>query len=133
MKDKTWTHSVVTRPAREIIKLFEIGDTTFAEDLKAVHNAAKEILEARGASTNTLEAIEELSTMEANDEILDGTQIEENPSNNAYQSFLSCANAGDWFALDENAENAGVGENEGAECDGVEDYKNYCDELLLLV
>ena len=49
----------MTRPTREIIKLFEIGDTTFAEDLKAVHKAAKEILERRGAATNAMEGTEE--------------------------------------------------------------------------
>ena len=35
-----WSHNVVTRPAREMIKLFELGDTTVAEDILAVHKAA---------------------------------------------------------------------------------------------
>ena len=49
MRDDHWTHNVVKRPTREIIKLFELSDTTFADDMKAVHKAAKEILVRRGA------------------------------------------------------------------------------------
>ena len=44
-----WTHNVVTRPVRKIIKLFEIQDTTFAEEMKAVQEAAKTILKERGS------------------------------------------------------------------------------------
>ena len=44
----SWSHNVVTRPVRNIIKLFELNDTTFDEDMKAVHNAAKEILTRKG-------------------------------------------------------------------------------------
>ena len=47
--DNSWSHNVVSRPTREIVKLFEISDTTFSEDLKAVQNAAKTILDKRGA------------------------------------------------------------------------------------
>ena len=44
----TWTHSVVTRPVREIIKLFELNDTTYAEEVKAAYDAAKNILIQNG-------------------------------------------------------------------------------------
>ena len=47
--DDHWRHNVVTRPTREIIKLFEIEDTTFADDMKAVRKIAKQILISRGA------------------------------------------------------------------------------------
>ena len=47
-----WTHNVVTRPVRKMIKLFEIKDTTFAEEMLAVQKAAKEILLKRGSMTD---------------------------------------------------------------------------------
>ena len=43
-----WRHNVVTRPVRELVKLFEVGDTTFAEDVASVQAAAREILLKRG-------------------------------------------------------------------------------------
>ena len=43
---------------REIIKLFEVGDTTFADDMAAVHEAAREILIKRGALAVTVANIE---------------------------------------------------------------------------
>ena len=43
-EDNTWEHNVVCRPVREMIKLFELGDTTFAEDIAIVHKMAKEFL-----------------------------------------------------------------------------------------
>ena len=49
IKDEHWSHNVVTRPAREIIKLFGLGDTNVAEDILAVHKATKKILVRRGA------------------------------------------------------------------------------------
>ena len=44
-----WSHSIVTRPVREVIKLFEINDSTFAEEMKAAYTAARNILKKRGA------------------------------------------------------------------------------------
>ena len=43
-EDNRWEHNVVCRPVREMIKLFELGDTTFAEDIANVHKMAKEFL-----------------------------------------------------------------------------------------
>ena len=59
IKEDHWTHNVVTRPVRQILKLFEIGDTTFAEDMKAVHRAAKEILLQKGALDETSQKIDD--------------------------------------------------------------------------
>ena len=47
--DGSWSHSVVSRPTREIVKLFELKDTNFSDDLKAVQRAAHRILDERGA------------------------------------------------------------------------------------
>ena len=49
LKEDTWSHSVVTRPTRKIVKLFELNDTTFAEDVKEVHKVVKELLLKRGS------------------------------------------------------------------------------------
>ena len=46
--DSSWTHNVVTRPVRKIIKLFDVKDTTFADDMLAVQQAARKILEKQG-------------------------------------------------------------------------------------
>ena len=50
-KDNTWswTHNVVTRPVRKLVKLFELKDTTFAEDMKAVQQEVKDILIKKGS------------------------------------------------------------------------------------
>ena len=40
---------MVTRPVRKIIKLFELNDTTSADEMKAVHQAARKILLERGS------------------------------------------------------------------------------------
>ena len=78
MKKDGWTHNVVTRPIREIIKLFEIGDTTFAEEMKAVHKAARDIIVKRGAIEVDDDVSKEVS--EERDDVHnenDGTQVEE--------------------------------------------------------
>ena len=76
IKEESWTHSVVTRAAREVIKLYEIGDTTFAEDIKAVHTAAKEILKRRGATTNVIGGMDEWPVVDIIDDE-SGTQVDE--------------------------------------------------------
>ena len=47
--DSTWTHSAVTRPVRKVIKLFELKDTTFAEEMAACQRAAEDILAKAGS------------------------------------------------------------------------------------
>ena len=39
--------NVVERPARECVKLFNIEDTTLLDDIKAVREAAKQILDEK--------------------------------------------------------------------------------------
>ena len=41
---ETWRHATVERPVRECIKLFEMEDTTFMDNMKDIRNRAKEIL-----------------------------------------------------------------------------------------
>ena len=76
LRDDGWTHSVVTRPTRQIIKLFEIGDTTFADEMKAVHKAAKEILMKRGALIDDKNQIDQWPGLDNNAEADDVVQEE---------------------------------------------------------
>ena len=39
-----WRHATVWRPVRQCIKLFEIGDTSFIEDMKNIRRCAEEII-----------------------------------------------------------------------------------------
>ena len=39
-----WRHNVVVRPATQCVKLFEIEDTSYAENMKDIRNLAKQIL-----------------------------------------------------------------------------------------
>ena len=43
--DDDWRHSVVERPARNVVKLANIEDTSLMEDMRKVHELAKEILQ----------------------------------------------------------------------------------------
>ena len=78
-----WTHNVVTRPVRKIIKLFELNDTTFADEMKAVHQAARKILLERGSleeATATL--INDLCTSDdtTEDQVVDDYEpVEDQP------------------------------------------------------
>ena len=106
-----WTHSVVTRATREIIKLFEIGDTTFADDMKAVHKAAKKILDEKGSHADAMHiakwpGIGEDSIQEEDDAAhvhldlgVGEPDTETVPECNQHQPFLRCFRSEDWHQL----------------------------------
>ena len=72
-----WTHSVVRRATREIIKLFEVADTTFSEDMKAVQAAAKKILEDKGSHIQTLYIADwPGTTVDRSQEEADGVKVQ---------------------------------------------------------
>ena len=94
-----WEHNVVTRPTREIVKLFELGDTTFAEDIRAVHDMAKKILIDKGeietdATLNLLEG----SASDLMDADVDCFMDSSNFAN-LHGKFLSCLSSEDWSSL----------------------------------
>ena len=99
MKDNDeWEHNVVTRPVREMIKLFELGDTTFAEDISKVHKAAKDILVQKGAlkSDESAAALDftlngYTDSCDANSSALVTSQTEPNLA-----ALLNCTQS-DWF------------------------------------
>ena len=120
--ENKWTHNVVTRPVRELVKLYEVGDTTFAEDMRKVYEAARNILIKRKAVGHTI-------TKENNSNI-------DQPStymSTAYTPFISCLSANSWSKVDpgtcDNLEN-----EYGMKNDAYED-ENYAmlDEILFLV
>ena len=94
MKDdsvSSWTHNVVTRPTRKVVKLFELEDTTFADDMRAVYNAAKEILRRRGC-TESPNQFGQFSSIVAG-------SLEDSYSESAYaehKPFIACINANSW-------------------------------------
>ena len=46
---------MVTRPTRKVVKLFELKDTTFADDMRTDYDAAKEILRRRECSESPIQ------------------------------------------------------------------------------
>ena len=117
-----WSHSVVTRATREIIKLFEIDDTTFAEDMKAVQKAAKKLLMERGCRIDAMfidewpgdkalhenqEAVHHLqddlppdqghAAPEEHDLAATELKTETERDSMKHQPFISCFRAADWY------------------------------------
>ena len=127
-----WTHNVVTRPVRKIIKLFEIQDTTFAEEMKAVQEAAKTILKERGS-------LNENEVPDVTNE--DNTEPDlPNPNNDQHSSFLHCLDVHSWYELDTDHTmyRGGVEEPQldvtQSETGSAEDKGHTCeDEILFLV
>ena len=97
--DGSWSHSVVSRPTREIVKLFELKDTNFSDDLKAVQRAAHRILEERGAvaDIHVLYNCFSQSSAAVSDErsdISDNYRLE--------NFFLTCLDTKTWLEQDSN-------------------------------
>ena len=129
-----WEHNVVTRPTREIVKLFELGDTTFAEDIRAVHDMAKKILIEKGE----IEADATLNILEWS--VLDLTDADEDcfkdpsKSANLHGKFLSCLSSQDWFSLSTEGEASSCDrdeENDNLKLDTYDIDKN--DDILFMI
>ena len=112
-----WNHSVVTRPVREIVKLYEIGDTTFAQEIAAVRKAAREILLERGAQTDDVEFMEQSTLDQPYSQSVD-----------AHMKFISCVDASSWFES-----NSADTERFEADLDLKHYDKNPVDEILFLI
>ena len=152
-----WTHSVVTRPVREIIKLFELNDTTFADDMRAAHKAAKKILKQRGAleeasqiddwpgiDSAAVNGTAGTDDFKIDDDITTGpqenlqeqqTNIDDTPDVNSdvsrsYQPFISCLSTDEWFQQGA-ADVSGDAAQEGDGDDGQLDCGD--EELLFLL
>ena len=111
----SWSHSVVTRPVREIVKLYEIGDTTYAEDMALVRQTAVEILMKRGSvkeddrsryvenkiNMNTVASQESrigVSTSEVDDKNLGADQsISVDRQADDHLPFLQCISSSSWL------------------------------------
>ena len=117
IQDITWTHSIVTRPVRKIVKLFELGDTTFGDEMKAAHQAAQEILLQRGlldeipaeaglhgsvATKVASDAFQGLQLSESPKNYLNDDMSEAGLCNKPLLSYLQGLNPSDWFNLSEN-------------------------------
>ena len=117
----TWTHNVVTRPARELVKLYEIGDTTFSEDMAAVCKAARSILMDRGALEDQ---------RQADDAVVQPVQ----QSLVAHSPFLNCQSSMSWLERDSDA-GFEIKEENDKPNDTIDTHYDYDlhDEILFLV
>ena len=154
VKDERWSHSVVTRPAREIIKLFELNDTSFAEDMIAVQKAAKEILIKRGSlvEDDTVVADPPQNCFASQNQVpraagsspVHSGPVSSRQTTTQHQPFFTCASAASWFQYGDGAKSGGGGEYNvqggvGDQGDQVDDDKHFKDkessdeEVLFLI
>ena len=103
LKDDSWSHNVVKRPVRKIVKLFELKDTSFAEEMQAVQLAAKEILLKRGSLSEApipndvpedIPVVNTLSDPKS-------TDIDNLPLSDADNLYLQSMTADKWLKLSE--------------------------------
>ena len=86
-----WSHHVVSRPIREIVKLYEVSDTTYAEEMIAVQKAAKKILSNRGA---LVESLNDTLTVSSPNVELSGSSISLNVFSH-HEAFINYVNTDD--------------------------------------
>ena len=91
MKDNSndWSHSVVTCPVREMFKLYEVGYTTFADDMAAAYEASRKILLSRGA-------LPEESLKSSRNNLIKVCVLDSNLFK-AHEPFLSCVSSSSGF------------------------------------
>ena len=137
-----WTHNVVTRPVRKIIKLFEIKDTTFAEDMLAVQKAAKEILLKKGsldpgtiASMAKWPGVKMPKSPQDSPPVqeADGSQVPVGDSDQFHHPLLHCQGVDDWYQLQQDSQqcDGDAGGDQGAGLEGSCGYEG--DEILFLM
>ena len=92
----TWSHNVVTRPVRELVKLYEVGDTTFAQDMALVRKTALEILAKRGASKEIgVGTVDEQISSSNDDNNLDVLDYFD-PQKGEHLPFVNCVSYQSW-------------------------------------
>ena len=74
-EDFEWKSSVVERPARAVVKLMNIEDTSILEDMKKVEDLVKKILDNNTKSKNDLDSQENLDMVEADGHTADDAMI----------------------------------------------------------
>ena len=74
-EDFEWKSSVVERPARAVVKLMNIEDTSILEDMKKVEDLVKKILDYNMKSENDLDSQENLDMVEADGHTADDAMI----------------------------------------------------------
>ena len=101
LKDDSWVHNTVERPVKKVVKLFELQDTTFAEDMKQVQKLAKEILVKRGSLVQeSLPSVTCLDGSSVGYEKAKSTISPRAEDIDPTSSFLSTLTAKDWFQSD---------------------------------
>ena len=101
LKDDSWAHNTVERPVKKVVKLFELQDTTFAEDMKQVQKLAKEILVKRGSLTQKpLPSVTCPDGSNVTKSYINPDAEEKDVAIDPTNSFLSTLTAKDWFLSD---------------------------------
>ena len=115
-----WTHSVVSRPVRELVKLYEIGDTTFAEDMATVYKASRDILVKRGA-------------------LIGDSKCSVHSSSSCYQKssshdpFLNCVDAVSWCKQGDDVTELFRNEFDTRDTEENDNYYDLNDEMIFLI
>ena len=115
-----WSHSVVSRPVRELVKLYEIGDTTFAEDMANVYKASRDILAKRGAVIGD------------NKHSVPSTSSCYQQSS-SHDPFLSCMDAVSWCKQGDEATELFWNEFDTSNLEENDNYYDLNDEMIFLI
>ena len=115
-----WRHSTVVRPVRECIKLLDIEDTTFAEDMEKIRLRAAELLHLNEEKSESNEDVDLFSYI--------STKVEMDP---ALLKFVSCCSVSQWNS-GFTGSSAG-NERWSAERDSYDKDINKFDEMLFLL
>ena len=107
----SWRHATVERPVRECLKLFEIGDTGFLENMKDIRERAKEILfEKKTEEGDKVTGVEEESDSQSFKKQRRSTELDRLKLGGGFDeslprlrsrrevinSFVSCSTLGAW-------------------------------------
>ena len=107
----SWRHATVERPVREIIKLLEIGDTGFLENMKDIRERAKQILlEKKTEEEDKVRGVEEESDSQSFKKQRRSTELDRLKLGDGFDvnlprlrsrkevinSFVTCSSLGAW-------------------------------------
>ena len=105
MKDDGWTHNTIRRPVRKIVKLFELKDTSFADEMKAVRLAAQDVLLRKGSLDKEPQVDTQKDPTLAHNHASDNTNTKDcfpEPISELETFSLQYMSVENWFQLSEN-------------------------------
>jgi hypothetical protein len=110
-EEASWRHNTVVRPVRECVKLFEIDETTLAEELEKVRELAEQILSTKVDVTEKKEVVKKKRKTEIEKLKVDSRQFEDvgdlagelrnKKSRLNYGQFSACYHIEEWNSVGE--------------------------------